>query len=153
VDEANRDPVEATAKVLTRDLVATLGWPVEVAIHVARREADSRARVIRDWGEAEIERLDYWTAEELQQWLHDTFLDVSWPHCPDHGQHPLWLSDGRPPMWTCPSTQAPICQLGELATVVAPVSEEQAIANLERLNANEQQDAAMLAKFGNRRRP
>ena len=38
-------------------------------------------------------------AEELQQWLHDTFLDVSWPHCPDHGQHPLWLSDARPPIW------------------------------------------------------
>ena len=32
-------------------------------------------------------------AEEVQQWLHDTFLDPTWPACPEHRRHPLWLSD------------------------------------------------------------
>lgn len=49
--------------------------------------------------------------DEVQQYLHDTFADTTWPACPHHPNHPLWYSDG---WWRCERTDAPIAKLGSL---------------------------------------
>jgi hypothetical protein len=51
-------------------------------------------------------------AEDVQQEIHDTFVDTSWPACPRHGRHPLWYRDGA---WYCDQLAAPVAALGALA--------------------------------------
>jgi hypothetical protein len=38
-----------------------------------------------------LEDLVVEAVEDLEQRLHDTFVDTTWPACPRHRQHPLWL--------------------------------------------------------------
>lgn len=51
--------------------------------------------------------------DDLQQRLHDEFVDVSWPRCPRHPNHPLWL-DGD--SWWCTADNVQIARLGELGS-------------------------------------
>ena len=39
-----------------------------------------------------------WLVDEVQQYFHDTFLDTTWPACPQHPHHPLWFHDDG---WWC----------------------------------------------------
>jgi hypothetical protein len=32
--------------------------------------------------------------DDVQQFVHDSFADTSWPACPEHPTHPLWFSEG-----------------------------------------------------------
>lgn len=86
-------------------------------------------------------------AEDAQQWLHDTFLDTTWPPCPDHGRHPLWW---RTPslfhVWTCEESGRPVCALGELGSVIK-MDDSAARANRKRLVANTAADSATLEQF------
>lgn len=50
-------------------------------------------------------------AEEIQQEFHDGFVDITWPKCPLHQRHPLWLHDGY---WTCEQLGVRLARLGEL---------------------------------------
>lgn len=56
----------------------------------------------------------------LQQDLHDTFVDTSWPTCPEHGLHPMWVDlwtelDGPDEInWRCPSNPSLAIPLGAL---------------------------------------
>lgn len=49
--------------------------------------------------------------DEVQQYLHDTFVDTTWPACPHHSNHPLWYSDG---WWRCERIDTPVAKLGSL---------------------------------------
>ena len=49
--------------------------------------------------------------EDVQQELHDTFVDTTWPHCPAHPNHPLWFEDEA---WRCTSGGAFVAALGDL---------------------------------------
>jgi hypothetical protein len=49
--------------------------------------------------------------DDVQQWLHDAFVDTSWPTCPDHPNHPLWYSDGA---WKCDESGRLVAPLGGL---------------------------------------
>jgi hypothetical protein len=89
---------------LERDVALTLGEAR--AASVARRVAELRAFGIA----ASDEKL----VEDVQQEIHDTFVDTSWPECPRHGKHPLWYRDGA---WYCDQLEVPIAALGELASV------------------------------------
>jgi hypothetical protein len=51
--------------------------------------------------------------DDIQQYLHDTFSDTTWPPCPYHPSHPLWYSEG---WWTCAETGQRVARLGELST-------------------------------------
>jgi hypothetical protein len=33
--------------------------------------------------------------QDVQQALHDEFVDITWPACPHHPNHPLWFKDGE----------------------------------------------------------
>lgn len=90
------------------DLVATLGWPVEEAEVFVRRDSGA-------WC-AGVPRL-LLVAEDVQQRLHDDRIDITWPACPDHPNHPLRLSDTLPAVWACPSSGYPVCPLGGLAAL------------------------------------
>lgn len=56
-------------------------------------------------------------AEDVQQHFHDERIDITWPACPEHPDHPLRLSDTLPAAWICPSSGYPLCALGGLASV------------------------------------
>jgi len=49
--------------------------------------------------------------EEVQQYFHDCFIDVTWPRCPRHPNHPLWLHGES---WRCERDDAVIAKLGDL---------------------------------------
>lgn len=123
---------------LVKDLVATLGWTLEDAIGMIQSAGSQTPGTLMGM------------AEDVQQWLHDTFLDTTWPACPDHGRHPLWLADAEPlPVWTCEESGRAVCRLGELGTAIK-IDDAAARMNRERLAANRAADAATMERF---RRP
>ena len=74
---------------------------VERAIHLLRRDV---AATVGHEHDSEVVRLatnvlEFYEpphvtdkiVEEVQQYLHDTFVDTSWPACPRHRSHPLWF--------------------------------------------------------------
>ena len=50
--------------------------------------------------------------DEVQQYLHDTFVDTTWPSCPHHPSHPLWYSEQ---WWRCEQSGIRVARVGELA--------------------------------------
>jgi hypothetical protein len=54
--------------------------------------------------------------DDVQQHIHDAFVDTTWPACPYHPNHPLWFSDG---WWRCERITGPVASLGELSKVKA----------------------------------
>lgn len=106
-DEYIRVPDEVL-RPLVADLTATLGWSQELAEEFVRENACS-------W-ESGVPRLVV-LAENVQKHVHDGWVDTSWPACPEHQSHPMWLSRTLPPIWTCPSTGKTVCALGELASL------------------------------------
>ena len=122
---------------IVSDLMATLGWTGEAAEAVARRVATSH---YADGNPA------FAAAEDVQQWLHDTFLDTTWPACPEHQRHPLQLTDDDPPLWICPATNLEVCALGHLGEVIT-VDEATALVNRAQLEAEEASTAEARARF------
>src|SRR5262245_22627679 len=51
--------------------------------------------------------------EEVQQEIHDLFIDTTWPTCPFHPNHPLWLGNGY---WVCAQNGVRVAPLGGLNT-------------------------------------
>ena len=89
--------------LLTQDVVATLG-PRHVAIVTA---AAMHIRQFYDDYDDYLQRV----IDEVQQEVHDCFIDTAWPACPRHPNHPLWLRDGS---WRCEQDGDAIAKLGEL---------------------------------------
>jgi hypothetical protein len=52
--------------------------------------------------------------DEVQQHLHDEFVDTTWPACPYHPNHPLGFGDG---WWRCGNEATPLAPLGDLAAL------------------------------------
>jgi hypothetical protein len=59
--------------------------------------------------------------EEVQQYFHDCFVDTTWPACPRHFSHPLWLHGES---WYCERDDVAIARLGELRSIVPRPSEQ-----------------------------
>lgn len=99
---------EEVLRSVVADLTATLAWSQE------RAEAFVCQNSL-GWQKG-LPRIVV-VAEAVQQRLHDDRIDTSWPACPDHRLHPLWLSrETLPPMWTCPATGKSFCALGDLVS-------------------------------------
>lgn len=85
--EAIREEAKPLLRALMADVTGTLGWRRQIA-----------EQIVNDWA-AQVAAWDHTTpveyaqnvAEGMQQYLHDTFVDTSWPACPEHPHHPLWL--------------------------------------------------------------
>jgi hypothetical protein len=92
------------------DLIATLDDAREADV----REAATRVRLIGDESNSE-----QCVVDDVQQRMHDAFIDTSWPRCPDHPHHPLWDEGG---WWVCEQTGkrvAPLAELGRAASDTA----------------------------------
>lgn len=91
--------------LLLRDLGATLGGApaAECGAYARRRAAELRAFDIGDPSDQLV--------DDVQQTVHDRFIDTIWPACPRHRSHPLWHRDGA---WWCEADGVALARLGEL---------------------------------------
>ena len=96
------DEYSHVASLLLRDVVATLGEAHRAA--VVDRAGEIRALNVGDAGTKLV--------DDIQQYVHDSHLDTTWPRCPMHGNHPLWYSAGE---WRCSQPNGPRIALGLLA--------------------------------------
>jgi hypothetical protein len=103
VPEADEDRVVA---LLRADVEATIGsGHSEAIVNAAARHrphAGDPAGYVDE------------VVNDVQQYFHDTFVDTTWPSCPHHPNHPLWLSNG---WWRCERVEEPIARLGTLSGI------------------------------------
>jgi hypothetical protein len=96
---------------LVRDVVSTIGVADEGEFIAFVR---GRGQQLLDMKNARtVAALTQQLVDEIQQQIHDEFIDVSWPRCPRHPNHPMWLQDGS---WWCTRHNVPIAALGTLAS-------------------------------------
>lgn len=96
------DALLRAVPLLERDVAQTVGASYRPAVAEA-------AANLAAYGAGDGVRL----VETVQQELHDTFVDTTWPACPRHRSHPLWYrEDGR---WWCEPDGVAVCRLGDLA--------------------------------------
>lgn len=99
---------EHVIRLLKQDTTSTLDRDVSGSIfHHAINQRD----MARD-RENYLQRV----VDDVQQEMHDTFVDTSWPRCPRHPNHPLWYHDG---WWHCERDNVAIAKLGELGRPTA----------------------------------
>ena len=91
------------------ELVARLERDVTRTVGDAHRGLvqDTAARV----RQLKIADRDAKIVDDVQQALHDEFVDTTWPTCPRHNRHPLWYRDGA---WWCEQDAVRVAVLGEL---------------------------------------
>lgn len=110
-----RKPVAQALSLLTADVEATLGWNHDQAQDLVTDEA---AKVV-DYLRQEDRNWPFTARviENVQQRIHDEFIDATWPACPRHPTHPLWPTDYEPWLWECRAAeiQVPLGQLGSVA--------------------------------------
>ena len=99
----SQSEADRVLRLLQDDLVATVGRGQESVVE----EAVARIRMFTD-NPIDFEQR---VVDDVQQSLHDTFVDTSWPSCPDHPNHPLWYSDG---WWRCERSGRRTAPLGRL---------------------------------------
>jgi hypothetical protein len=64
-------------------------------------------RAFRDDPDDYLEKV----VENVQQDFHDLLVDTTWPRCPLHPNHPLWLHSGY---WLCEQNSFRVAALGDL---------------------------------------
>jgi hypothetical protein len=99
------------AEALVADLNRTLGW-------TEARANDFIGSVIRTTffgDDPEWVGLNF--AENVQQDMRDSFVDMTWQAFTRHPTHPLWLRQNPANLWwTCLQAETRISRLGQLAT-------------------------------------
>src|SRR5688500_175281 len=93
--------------LLKQDVAATLGVAYVARVDVVAR----RLMPVTDWPEHALAAK---LIDEVQQEVHDTFVDTTWPHCPGHPNHPVWFDQGA---WRCTESGAAVAALGDLEIV------------------------------------
>jgi hypothetical protein len=91
---------------LTRDVATTVGEARAALVRDAVRHLSGYMAVTDAHF---VDRL----VEEVQQALHDEFVDITWPACPRHPNHPMWFKDG---WWWCEKDEVRVVELGSLAS-------------------------------------
>lgn len=104
---AGYETVREAFSLLVADLTATLGWDREAAEGLTLEEAGKLIEFLGEAEEQTVRRIsgDEYTVhviENVQQRLHDEFIDTAWPACPVAQTHPLWIhGEERPRVWRC----------------------------------------------------
>ena len=108
------EQVRHAVSLVAHDLQATLGWEPDRSEAEALREA----QLVAAWDFDGVRSADTYVlvvAEQVQQWLHDTFQHTTWPPCPRHLRHPLWLDDAHNRLvWRCTQDDVDVAPLGSL---------------------------------------
>jgi hypothetical protein len=111
-DDWASEELRAAADALISDILTTLPWTRDRAEQSVRLEA----AVV---GEVSHERGTYawWLVEHMQGHIHHEG-ESTWPTCPRHKSHPLWLRHEDAPdyWWVCRADNVAIAHLGELPT-------------------------------------
>jgi hypothetical protein len=120
---------EAGLSLLVHDLTATGVMNQEQAERSVRLRAADHLRHSTENGlSIYAEETAVWVTEAIQEDIIEGLGRVrlvTWPACPDHPNHPMWLrsndeahaSSGEPqtdPAWTCLTTKRAIAELGHL---------------------------------------
>lgn len=125
------DNVDAALALIVNDLVATGA--------MARGEAEATVRIqasihlefqVANALNVHAEETAVWVAEAVQEDLIEGTgiwpRMVTWPACPDHPNHPLWLRSSHEqtesgaievaddPVWTCITRNRAVAELGRL---------------------------------------
>jgi hypothetical protein len=98
---SQEDEYARVTRLLERDVVVTVGEAHRNVVH--QRAAEVRTLKIGDLGAKLV--------DDVQQILHDTQVDTTWPRCPRHNRHPLWYRDSG---WWCEQFDEQVFPLGAL---------------------------------------
>lgn len=101
---------ERAFRLIQADVLATLKDDLDRVLRQLRRELGYAP----GYGDSGPNSYIANVAERLQQWIHDNFVDTSWPLCPLHGQHPLFLDEEERLVWKCLELDQEIAPLGAL---------------------------------------
>lgn len=96
---------EQVIQLLIADVVSTLGSAHRAAVSASVPIALEFTETVGDFAQKLV--------DDVQQELHDTHVDTTWPTCPRHSNHPLWFRDGG---WWCEGDGVGIAPLGELSS-------------------------------------
>lgn len=96
---------QQVVELVLRDVETTLGPS-------ARDEAAAFVRLERRLGHVRDDHPEA-IVDTLQTYIHDCFIDPTWPSCPLHHTHPLWF--GKEDSWWCVMDDVSIAPLGGLA--------------------------------------
>ena len=89
--------------LLSQDLMSTLERDyLDVVREMAKIQREFAEE--RDWYLTRV-------GEEVQQYIHDCFIDTRWPACPRHPNHPLWIREGS---WWCERDGEAVAAVGSL---------------------------------------
>lgn len=99
----SQDDADRVSRLLRTDLAGTIGNGHEAVVE----EAVARIRLFAH----DAVYFEQQVVDEVQQYLHDSFVDTSWPRCPEHPNHPLWYSGG---WWQCERSGMRAAPLGGL---------------------------------------
>lgn len=102
-----REDNDRMLALLERDVVNTIG---EEFRHWVGDSAEN-AREFCD-----VDDLIQKVVDDTQQAFMDCFVDVTWPSCPRHPNHPLWFRDGA---WHCERDREALAELGALDSIGA----------------------------------
>lgn len=103
-------PEKDDKQLLLHDVASTLGNRVgaDAKAYLAYRINDAWSVT---WAnETAVDRAQR-AVDDVQQVVHDEFIDTTWPACPRHPNHPLWFREG---WWWCEMDGVAIAKLGEL---------------------------------------
>lgn len=106
--------------LLERDVVSTIGEEF-------RHWVGDSAENAREYGG--VDDLVQKVVDDTQQAFMDCFIDVTWPSCPRHPNHPLWFHDG---MWCCDRDREALASLGALDSIGAGATGREARRARER---------------------
>lgn len=95
---------DRVVELVLRDVETTLGPS-------ARDEAAAFARLEHRLGNVRDSHAET-LVDTLQTYIHDCFIDPTWPACPIHETHPLWF--GKEGCWWCVMDDVKIAPLGSL---------------------------------------
>lgn len=90
-------------KLIAEDFARTIGSSYDPIAD----EAAARIRLFT----GDPDDFEQRVVDDVQQYIHDSLIDTSWPRCPEHPHHPIWYSDG---WWSCETTGKRIARLGKL---------------------------------------
>ena len=100
--------------LLAADVARTLGE--SLLPNVAEIAANAREVALEPDARTASEAQEFFDSKvvgDFQQFVHDEFIDVTWPACPLHQRHPLDF-DHSHTAWRCPANGQLVTALGTL---------------------------------------
>jgi hypothetical protein len=114
--EITSDDEARLISALDNDVGVTLG---DAYAKFIRQQARSQRESVNGPNHVHVDAEDYEqrVAEYVQQEFLDSHIDTTWPTCPFHTRHPLWVHKRH---WVCERLNVPVAPIGGLRATRAP---------------------------------